>query len=111
MLPRQSCRLGRACITQVLLFLFGLELPRRGSARRGGIRDARIKVHPFNFGGPAEEVREEVEFVKPEPRPIHLIAEAQDPETQQQFVHSGRDFCTAFHWESPTKESFAHGLW
>ena len=57
-LPRQSCRLGRACVgfffTQVLLW-FCLELPRKGSANGGGIRDARVEVHPVNWLTP--EVR------------------------------------------------------
>ena len=90
-LPRQSCRFGRACVdflTQVLLWF--LELLRKGSAKGGGIRDARVEVHPLNW----------------------LTPEAQDPETQPHFVHSGgRDSCTALHWESPTKEKFAHGIW
>jgi hypothetical protein len=43
-LPRQSCRLGRACVdffllTHVLLW-YCLELPRKGSAKGGGICDA-----------------------------------------------------------------------
>ena len=86
-LPRQSCRLGRACVdffflTQVLLW-FCLELPRNGSAKGGGIRDARVKTHPVNW----------------------LTPEAQDLETQPHFAQSGgRDFCAAFHWESPTKK-------
>jgi hypothetical protein len=90
-LPRQSCRLGRACVDffiQVLLW-FVMELLRKGSAKGGGIRDARVKVHPVNW----------------------LTPEAQDPETQPRYVQSGgRDFCTAFHWKSPTKENFAHGI-
>ncbi len=68
MLPRQSCQLGRACVeffTQVLLW-FGMELPRKGSAKGGGIRDARVKARPVNW----------------------LTPEAQDPETQLQFAHS-----------------------
>jgi hypothetical protein len=67
-LPRQSCRLGRACVDfliQVLLW-FCLELPRKGSAKGGGIRDARVKVHPFNW----------------------LTREAQDPETRHIFPTS-----------------------
>jgi hypothetical protein len=92
-LPRLSCRLGRACVdyflTQILLW-FCLELPRKGSAKGGGIRDSRPNAQPINW----------------------LTSKAQVPETQQRFAHSGgRDFCTAFHWESPTKESFAHGTW
>jgi hypothetical protein len=84
-LPRQSCLLCRACVdflTQVLLW-FCLELPRKGSAKGGGICDARVEVHPVNW----------------------LTPEAQDPETQPHFVHSGGS------WESPTKENFAHGIW
>ena len=92
-LPRQSCRLGRACVdfffTQVLLW-FCLELPRKGSAKGGGICDARVEVHPVNW----------------------LTPEVQNPETQTHFVHSGgRDSCTVFRWESPTKENFTHGIW
>ena len=35
-----------------------------------------------------------------------LTPEVRNPETQTHFVHSGgRDFCTAFHRESPTKEN------
>ena len=73
-LPRQLCRLGRACVvfffTQVLLW-FRLELPREGSAEGGGICDARVKVHLIKS----------------------LTPEAQDPERQAHFVHSsGRDF-------------------
>ncbi len=91
-LPPQSCRLGRAFVdfflTQVLL-RFCLELPHKGSAKGDGFYDARVKVHPVNW----------------------LTLETQDPETQPHFVHSGgRYFCTAFHWESPTKENFAHGI-
>ncbi len=37
----------RFFLTQVLLW-FGLELPRKGSAKGGGIRDARVKAHPNN---------------------------------------------------------------
>ena len=92
LLPRQSCRLGRACVnflTQVLLW-FCLELPRKGRAKGGGICDARVEVHPVNW----------------------LTPEVQDPETQPHFAHSGgRDSCTAFHWESPTKENFTHSMW
>jgi hypothetical protein len=50
-LPRQSCRLVRACIfflTQVLLW-FCSELLRKGSAKGGGICDAQVEVHPVNF--------------------------------------------------------------
>ena len=86
-LPRQSCRLGRACVdflfTQVLLW-FCLELPRKGSAKGGGICDARVEVHPVNW----------------------LIRRSENPrsEVQPHFVHSGgRDSFTAFHWESQTK--------
>ncbi len=76
-------------LTQVLRW-FCFEFPRKGNAKGGGIRDARVKVHPVN----------------------RLTPEAQDPETQSHFAHSGgRDSCTAFHWESPTKENFAHGIW
>ena len=68
-------------MTHVLLW-FGLELPRKGSAKGGGVHDARVKAHPVNW----------------------LTPEAQDPETQPNFAHSGgRGSCTAFHWESPTK--------
>ncbi len=91
-LPRKSCRLGRAYVyffSRVLLW-FCLELPRKGNAKGGGIRDARVKAHPVNW----------------------LTPEAQDSETQPHFVHFGdRDSCTAFHRESPTKENFAHGIW
>ncbi len=53
-----------------------MELPRKGSAKGGGIRDARAKAHPVNW----------------------LTPEAQDPETQPHFAHSGgRDSCTAFY--------------
>ena len=91
-LPRQSCRLGGACVdfffTRVLRW-FCLELPRKGCASGGGIRDARVKVNPVNW----------------------LTPEAQDPETQPHFgLFSGSDTCTAFHWDSPTKEIFAHGI-
>jgi hypothetical protein len=44
-LPRQSCRLGRACVdflTKVLLW-FCLELPRKESATGGRICDARVE--------------------------------------------------------------------
>ncbi len=78
-------------LTQVLLW-FCLELPRKESAKGGGIFDARVEVHPVNW----------------------LTPEAQDPETQPHIAHSGGsggDSCTAFHWESPTKENFAHGIW
>ncbi len=75
-LPRQSCRLGLACVdnfTQVQ-FWFCLELPRKGSAKGGGIRDARAKVRPVNW----------------------LTPETQDPETQPHFAHSGgKNSCTA----------------
>ncbi len=91
-LPRQSCRLGRACVgfffTQVLHW-FCLELPRKGSAKGGGICAARVEVYPVNW----------------------LTPEVQNPETQTRFAYSGgRDSCTAFHWESPTKENFTHGI-
>ncbi len=81
-LLRQTCRLDRACVdflTQVLLW-FCLELPRKGSAKGGGICDARVEVRPVNW----------------------LTPEVQNPETQPQ--PGGKDSCTAFHWESPTKE-------
>jgi hypothetical protein len=78
-LPRQSCRFSRACVdffSQVLLW-FCLELPRKGSAKGGGSCDARVEVHPVNW----------------------LTLEAQDPETQPHYVHSGgRDSGTVFHW-------------
>ncbi len=62
-------------LTQVLLW-FCLELLHKGSAKGGGICDARVEVHPVNW----------------------LTLEAQDPETQPHFVHSsGRGTCTAFH--------------
>ena len=38
----------RFFLTQVLLW-FGLELPRKGSAKGGGICDARVEVHPVNW--------------------------------------------------------------
>jgi hypothetical protein len=41
------CRFFDSCIA----FSLVLELPRRGSAKEGGIRDARAKVRPFNSGG------------------------------------------------------------
>jgi hypothetical protein len=67
-LPRQSCRLGRACVgfylTQVLLW-FCLELPRKGSKKGGGICDARVDVHPVNW----------------------LTPEVQNPETQTHFAN------------------------
>ncbi len=50
-LHQQSYRLGRACVdflTQVLLW-FCLELPRKGSAKGGGMWDARVEVHPVNW--------------------------------------------------------------
>ena len=76
-------------LSQVLLSIC-LELPRKRSAKGGGIRDARVKVHPVNL----------------------LTPEAQDPETQPHFAHSGgRDFFTDFHWEPPTKEKNAHSIW
>ena len=79
-LRRQSCRLAviaQIFLTQVLLW-FCLELPRKGSVKGGGIRDARVKVHLVNW----------------------LTPVAQDPETQPHFAHSGgRDSFTAFHWE------------
>ncbi len=83
--PRQSCRLGRACVD---FFdsdpTFGLVWSSR-----------------------AEEVRREVVFVMPESRSTRLIPEARDPETQLQFVYSvGKDSCTAFHGKSPTKDFF-----
>ena len=92
-LPRQSCRLGRACVdfflTQVLLW-FCLELPRKGSAKGGGIFDARVEVHPVNW----------------------LTPEVRNPEIQPHFAQSGGIIsCTAFHCESPTKENFTHGIW
>jgi hypothetical protein len=92
-LPRQSCwrGMGRTCVdtlTQVLHW-FCWELPRKGSAKGGGICDARVEVHLVNW----------------------LTPEVQTPETQTHFVHyGGRDSCTAFHWESPTKENFTHGI-
>jgi hypothetical protein len=90
-LPRPSFRLGRACVdffTQVLLW-FCLELPRKASTKGGGICDARFEVDPVNW----------------------LTPEAQDPETQQHFAHSGdRDSCTVLHSESPTKGFFSHGI-
>ncbi len=64
-LPRQSCRLGRACayfLTQVM-FWFCLKLPRKGSAKGGGICDARVEVNPVNW----------------------LTPEARDTETQPHF--------------------------
>ncbi len=74
----------RLFLTQVLLW-FGLELPHRGIANGGGIRDARVKVHQVNW------------FTESTP-------EAQDPGTQLQIAHSGgRDSCTAFNLKSPTK--------
>ncbi len=58
--------------------------------REVGIRDVGVKAHPVNW----------------------LTPEAQDPETKPHLAHSGcRDPSTAFHWESPTKEIFAHGIW
>ncbi len=67
-----------------------MELPRKGSAKGGGICDARVKVHPVNW----------------------LTPEAQDPETQPYFVHfDGGDSCTVFHWESPKKDFFTRGIW
>jgi hypothetical protein len=89
---RQSYRLGRACVdfflTQALLW-FCLELPRKGSAKGGGICDARVEVHPVNW----------------------LTPEVQNPEAQSHFAHSGgRDSCTIFHRKSPTKENFTHGV-
>ncbi len=95
---RQSCRLGRACVdflTQVLLW-FCLALPGKGSAKGGVICDARVEVHPVNL------------------LTSHISSTpvaAKDPETQPHFIHSGgRDSSFAFHWESPTKENFAHGI-
>ena len=38
-------------------FLFGLKLPRKGSAEVGGIRDARAKVYPLNFEAQDPEYR------------------------------------------------------
>jgi hypothetical protein len=93
-LPRQSWLPVGPCVctfllTEVLLW-FCLELPRKESAKGGGICDARVEVHPVNL----------------------LTPEVQNPETQTHFVHSGgRDICTAFHWESPTEEIFTHGIW
>ncbi len=91
-LPRNSCRLRRACVeflTQVLLW-FCLELPRKGSAKGGGICDARVEVHLVNW----------------------LTPEVPNPETQPHFAHfGGRDSCTAFYRESQTKENFTHGIW
>ncbi len=89
MLPRHSCRLGRACKGLLLRSFFGLVWSSR-----------------------AEEVRREVGFMMmPESRFTRIIGywltppEAQDPETQPQFVYSGgRDSFAAFHWELPTKE-------
>ena len=76
-------------LTQVLLW-FCLELPRKGSAKGGGICDARVEVHSVNW----------------------LTPEVQNPETQRCIAHSGgRDSSTAFHWESPTKENLTHGIW
>ncbi len=60
---------GRVCVhffTQVV-FWFCLELSRKGSAKGGGVRYARVKVYPVNW----------------------LTPEAQDPETQLHFAHSG----------------------
>ena len=58
-----------------------------------------------------KEVRREVGFVILESRSSRLTSEAQDPETQLHFVHFvGRDSCTAFIWESPTKENCTHGF-
>ncbi len=57
-MPAGPC-VCRFILTQVLLWIF-LELPRKGSAKGGGIRDARVKVHPVHWSTP----------------------EAQDPETQ-----------------------------
>ncbi len=58
------------------LVLFGAPAQRnKESAKGNGIRDARVNVHPVNW----------------------ITAEAQNPETQPHFVHSGgRDSCTAF---------------
>ncbi len=77
-LPRQSCRLGRACVyifdSGPALVMFGAPTQRKCEGGVG-IRDARVKVHPVNW----------------------LTQEAQDPETQPHFVHSGgSDSCTAF---------------
>ena len=85
-LPQQSCRLGRASVdffdSGPALVLF--RAPAQRKCEGGGICDARVEVHPVNW----------------------LTPEDQDPETQPHFVHPrGRDSCTAFHWESPTKDS------
>ncbi len=53
-------------LTQVLLW-FCLKLPRKGSAKEGGICDARVEVHQVNW----------------------LTPEVQNPETQTHFVHYG----------------------
>ncbi len=53
-------------LTQVLLW-FCFELPLKGSAKGGRIRDARVKAQPVNW----------------------LTPDTQDPETQPQFAHSG----------------------
>ena len=75
-------------LNQVLLW-FGLELPRKGNTKGGGVRDARVKVNPIH----------------------RLTSGAQDPETQPQFAQpGGRGLCTAFYWKSPTKDFFAHEL-
>ncbi len=77
-LHRKSCRLGRACVDFLtqVLLLLCLELPRKGSEKGGGIYNARVEVH-------------------------------RDPDTQGHAAHfGGRDSCTAFYWESPTKELF-----
>ncbi len=84
--PKHACPFHLYCI---LALWFPLELPRKGSAKGGGICDARVEVHPVNWS----------------------TLEVQNPETQTHFGHSGgRDTCTAFHWESPTKENFTHGF-
>ncbi len=75
-------------LTQVMLW-FCLELLRKGSAKGGGIL-MRVEVHLVHW----------------------LTPEFRNPETQPHFVRSGgRYYCTAFHWESPTKEFFTHGIW
>ena len=84
-LPRQSCRVGCACVdffySGPYLVLFGAPAQKKID-KGGGIHYARVKVHPVNW----------------------LTPEAQDNETQPHFAHSGgRDSCTAFHWDSPTK--------
>jgi hypothetical protein len=97
------------------------QMTRRDVCSPGNRAGWAVRVYIFCLGScfglvwssRAEEVRREMGVVMPESRSTRLLSEAQDPETQLQFVHSGgRDFCTAFKkCRAPTMDFFKRGIW